>query len=94
MVCAKDFSTTEAPVAGIAEARDDIAARVEAVIKCGGDDAHTGYGTAQCLNTLRRGENMDKGQFARTAFAQEFCCGDGTAAGGEHGIKHEYVTAA
>src|SRR5207248_6611785 len=82
------------PVAGVAEAGDDVAALVQLAVDGGGDDPHVRVFALQVLDPFGRGDQADERD---RAGARALDCGNrgrAGAAGGKHRVEHDRVALA
>ncbi len=78
----------ENPIAGVAEAWDDIAMLVQPFVDRGGPDSHVRMRTAELADPFGRGERADKSDIPRAALLQAGDRGAGRIARRQHRI-HE-----
>jgi hypothetical protein len=83
--------TTSSTVSGIAEAGDDIAFFVQAIVDGGGENGHVGMRTVQGGESFRAAHHADHRDAVGSRLLKLAQPLTGAAAGGEHGIEQEHV---
>ena len=73
-------------VAGVAEARHDVAVVVEVLVDRGGPDRHVGMRAVQPRDALGRGEQADEADVLGAALLQPVDGGDGGVGGRQHRV--------
>ena len=84
------FSASVHAVAGVAEARHDIAVVVEVIVDRGCPDRHVGVHAAELLDAFGCGEKADEAHVLGAALLQPVDGGDGGVRGREHRIENDH----
>src|SRR5262245_17007008 len=79
----------ELPVAGVAEAGDDVGLVVQVRVEGGEVDGYIGVGGLQAFDAFRGGDEADEPEVIDSPAFEDVDAGDGRAAGGEHGIEND-----